>query len=180
MSKGNNWAEMMVAAQKGDAPVYNRLLTEISHYLLSYLKFKLNSQADAQDVLQEVLISIHKSRHTYDSQFAFKPWLFTITQCRLIEFWRKNSRRLEKNFLDDESTVSLLIAEAEVTRIEVNELQMAFAKLSDDQQNILKGLKFDGKSIKELAVELSMTVSAVKVAAHRAYKIIAEDLGMDL
>lgn len=176
MGHQQNWSEMMTRAQSGDAAMYNRLLTEVSQYLLSYLNHKLRSANDAQDILQEILISVHNARHTYDSKYPFKPWLFTITQSRLIDFWRKNSRRVEKDALFDSDAALLLMAEAEVTTLEVSDLNKAIEKLPEQQQLILKGIKIDGKSIKDLSIELSMSESAVKVAAHRAYKSVAETL----
>jgi RNA polymerase sigma-70 factor (ECF subfamily) len=180
MSQGELWASMMVAAQNGDGPTYNRLLREISPYLTSYLRYKLRSDTDAQDVLQDILISVHRSRHTFDGRSPFKPWLIAIAQCRLVDFWRRGSRRIEVLDFSDEDSCAEMVAEAEVSNIEIRDLQAVLARLTDQQRSIVTALKIDGKSIREIAKEFLMSESAVKVAAHRAYKFMAAELGMEL
>jgi RNA polymerase sigma-70 factor, ECF subfamily len=42
------------------------------------------------DLLQEILLSIHKSRHTYNNDRPFRPWVFTIAKFRLLDHLRKH------------------------------------------------------------------------------------------
>ena len=160
--------------------MYNTLLTEVSQYLQSYLKYKLKTEERIQDLLQEILISIHKSRHTYDANFPFKPWLFKIVQSRLIDFYRKQGRRAELNSIHDEDFLDSLSTEAEISFMEIRDFQKALDALSHDQRTILCAIKLDGKSIKEVASIMSLSESAVKVSAHRAYKALASHLGVEL
>lgn len=112
MKPMNQWSQMMSMAQKGDAKMYNQLLIEVSDYLSKYLNYKLRSSQYAQDLLQEILVSIHKARHTYNAELPFKPWLMTITQSRLIDFWRKSSRSATDQSTVDVASLEALSAEA--------------------------------------------------------------------
>lgn len=51
----------------GDPASYNEFPTLISRYLRGFLR-KYIAVADCEDVLQEILISLHKARHTYDGK----------------------------------------------------------------------------------------------------------------
>jgi RNA polymerase sigma-70 factor, ECF subfamily len=160
----------MVEAQKGNAKAYNQLLVELSAYLINYLKFKTRSEATAYDMLQEVLLSVHSSRHTYRSEFPFKPWLFKIVQSRLIDYFRKMKNKIEISTIESDFNSDQCLAEAEVSFLQVKDFNQALGSLSKDQRDILVALKIDGKSIKEIATTKNMSESAVKTSAHRAIK----------
>jgi RNA polymerase sigma-70 factor, ECF subfamily len=180
MSMNSNWAELMVAAQKGNSKMYNVLLTEVSQYLQSYLSYKLHAKERVPDLLQEILISIHNSRHTFDGTLPFKPWLFKIVQSRLIDFYRKNGRQKEVYGHEDENFMENISTEAEISNLEISDFQKALNSLTDDQRKILCAIKLEGKSIKEVSLEFSLSESAVKVAAHRAYKQLSQHLGVTI
>ena len=80
--------ELMQQAQLGDKNSYTRLLTVITPVLRSFIRKKLNHTQDAEDVLQEILISIHQASHTYDASRSFKKWMFAIARYRLADYLR--------------------------------------------------------------------------------------------
>lgn len=180
MRSNSKWSELMAQAQKGNSEMYNLLLTEISTYLQSYLMYKLRNAELVQDILQESLLSVHKSRHTYDSNYPFKPWLFKIVQSRLIDFYRKQGRQVDLQDLSEDGQLENISAEADISHLEVKEFNKALASLSDDQRSILCAIKLEGKSIKEVSQLMSLSEPAVKVTAHRAYKQLFAKLGVDL
>ena len=83
----------MVAAQAGDGVAYATLL----HECVSPIRFVgagigvPASQLD--DLVQDVLLAIHRARHTYDPAQPFSPWLRTIAQRRAIDLLRRNARQ---------------------------------------------------------------------------------------
>lgn len=178
MRTSEMWTGLMQSAQNGDAKAYTQLLQEVSVYLKAFLASKLRTSADQQDLLQDILLSIHKARHTFDPSYPFKPWLMAIAQSRLIDFWRKNSRRLESGDGVEDSQLNALVAEADISFIELNHLRDVMNKLPEQQRLIVVALKIEGKSIRMVSSELSMSESAVKVAAHRAYQALAIELGV--
>ena len=180
MTKWSNWEELMTQAQKGNTKMYNQLLSEVATYLGPYLRFKVGSESIASELVQETLISVHTSRHTFDPQRPFKPWLFKIVQSRLIDFYRKDKNRKELQSSIEAFSVESFTAEAEISQIEVDELKEILTSLSDDQREIVLALKINGQSIKEVAESRNMSESAVKTSAHRAYKAMSLKLGVDV
>lgn len=170
----------MAQAQKGNTKMYNQLLSEVAAYLGPYLRFKVGSEMIAAELVQETLISVHTSRHTFDPQRPFKPWLFKIVQSRLIDYYRKDKNRKELLFSIEDYSVDSFTTEAEISQIEINELKDVLASLSEDQREIVVALKINGQSIKEVAESRNMSESAVKTSAHRAYKAMSLKLGLDI
>lgn len=156
--------------------MYQRLLLELKGYLYPILSAKLKSKTVAEDVLQDCLLSVHKFRHTFDPTHQFKPWVHAIMQSRISDYWRKNAKHSENEARWEESYENLFEAEYELTQQDLERWQGILNQLPEQQKHIVTLIKVEGLSIKEVADQLQMTESAVKVAAHRGYKKIKEML----
>lgn len=162
----------MGAALKGDNYAYARALAEISSLLRPYLSKRLNQSSDVEDVLQEILISIHKSRHTYDGKRPLKPWVYAIAKFRLSDFLRAHYSDTLRHAAEldvAEQLASLDVTESDFTYESIKE---EIAKLPGKQPMILHLIHHEGHTAKEVAAKMNMTETAVKVAAHRAYKVL--------
>ncbi|MFM9890947.1 MAG: sigma-70 family RNA polymerase sigma factor [Rickettsiales bacterium] len=166
---------LMRLSLAGDSRAYGQLLAEAARMLRPFLARRMQ-RADVEDVLQEILLSIHKARHTYDGQRPFKPWLFAIARFRLSDHWRAH--------YGDELAGAAELSEAEfVAAQDVTESPLTYEdikgeidRLPGKQPTILTLLHRDGFTSKEVAAKLGMKESAVKVAAHRAYKVLRKRL----
>ena len=87
-----NWSILMAHAQAGDAGAYRRLLAEISPYLRSLAARRHRDPADVEDTVQDILLTIHAIRNTYDPTRPFGPWLVTIAHRRIIDRLRRRGR----------------------------------------------------------------------------------------
>jgi RNA polymerase sigma-70 factor (ECF subfamily) len=172
----DNLEALMRAALAGDQRAYETLLRQTTRMLRPFLAKRLSLSTEVDDVLQEILISIHKARHTYDGRRPFKPWVFAIAKFRLQDRLRAHySDELHhaaelsgiEDFLGDDVTESAISYESISREIE---------KLPEKQATILRLMHHDGYTAKETAERMGMKESAVKVAAHRAYKILKDKL----
>jgi len=160
----------------GDQKAYNRLLTETASLLRPYLAKYLKGNNEAQDVLQEILLSVHKAKHTYDGQRPYKPWLFAIARFRLQDYLRRYYNNKLRNTVDLTTIENNLAAPVTEEPLSHEYLEEHLRHLSDKQAAILKLMHIEGYTAKEVAPKLGMNESAVKVAAHRAYKILRKKL----
>ncbi len=86
----------MVAAQQGDSQAYERLLRDILPALRGYAKRRLRDDASVEDVTQEVLLSLHRARHTYRAERPFEPWMWAIARNAVTDVHRTRSRRASR------------------------------------------------------------------------------------
>ena len=86
---------LMQAAQAGDAQAYARLLREVTPRLHGMIRRQRQflPAADIEDLVQDVLISLHAVRATYDPGRPFMPWLIAITRNRLADGARRYARK---------------------------------------------------------------------------------------
>ncbi len=61
--------------------------------LLGYIKSKIRSKEDAEDILQNVFIKISASVDKLNEEEKLKNWIFTITRNAVIDYYRANASR---------------------------------------------------------------------------------------
>ncbi len=173
MSEETPFASWMSAAQNGDADAYRRLLEALQPLLFRFVRRRVGSDAAAEDVCQEILLTVHRVRHTYDPERPFEPWLYSIARSRVVDHLRRERRiGAVEVFMDILPEVS--IDAAQTTPESALEL---LDRLPAAQREAFLMLKVEGLSTEEAAARAGVSVSALKVRAHRAYKAIKQMLG---
>ncbi|MDD5058942.1 MAG: sigma-70 family RNA polymerase sigma factor [Sideroxydans sp.] len=174
--QNNNLEALMRQSLNGDQRAYTDLLQATARLLRPFLSKRLSFSGEVDDVLQEILISIHKARHTYDGQRPYKPWAFAIAQFRLHDHLRMHYADQLRHAADFDELEESLHEDVTESAISYESISKEVEKLPEKQATILRLMHQDGFTAKEVAEKIGMNESAVKVAAHRAYKVLRERL----
>jgi RNA polymerase sigma-70 factor (ECF subfamily) len=166
----------MAAAQRGDHDAYRDLLEAVQPMIFGYLRKRIESEAAAEDVTQDVLLTMHRVRHTYDPERPFEPWLFAIARSRLIDHLRRRRRVSAMEVLTDTMPEMAATAAAETAGDAAFEI---LDRLPATQREAFAMLKLEGLTTEEAARRAGVSVSALKVRAHRAYKALRKALAAD-
>lgn len=172
MSKEQDeFSQLMDATFDGDQRAYQTLLQKVLPLARAYVQKRINNSSQVEDVAQEILISLHQARATFEKGQPFKPWFYAICRYRTLDHLRKIYRHAEHETALELDTIADTSAEDVTESIHGHELiSKALAKLNKKQQRIVVLMKVEGYSASEVAHKMDMNVSAVKVSAHRAYK----------
>lgn len=167
-SSDEMWAGMAAKAQRGDKKAYNQLLGELIPFIKSVVAGGLANPDWIDEVVQEVLISVHKSLHTYSADRAFKPWLVSIIHFRKSDLLRKHYRKRgdKKATTDDQEFISQHVTKP-YNAGELKDIEQALQQVSEKQRELFTLTRIEGYSMKEVANRTGMSVSAVKVSVHR-------------
>lgn len=174
-----DWSALMAAAQRGDRAAYHRLLTEITPYLRALARRSLRRPADAEDAVQDVLLTLHSIRRTYDPSRPFQPWLVVIARRRIVDRVRIQIRTSGRE-VDIESFQETFAApetNEAGTEADAAVLRRAIAALPPGQRQAVELLKLKDMSLKEASATSGASVPALKVAMHRALKALKGTLG---
>lgn len=165
------------AGLTGDRAAYGDFLSQLSPILRKVIGKKI-PRSDVEDVLQEVLISIHKARHTYDGNRPLMPWIMAITGFRVTDHLRKTYSEMRHSQVDitDYENVLEAVTETPGENESINEM---LDSVGQRERKILSLMHVEGYTASEVGSQLGMKESAVKVAAHRAIKKIRERLASD-
>jgi RNA polymerase sigma-70 factor (ECF subfamily) len=170
----------MARAQDGDRQAYRTLLVDIAPWLRAQASRCFKERSDVEDAVQDVLLTVHAIRHTYDPGRPFGPWLATIANRRIIDRLRRQTRARSREvelsaghetFLPDAANPHIEDAPADEA-----ELHAAITALPRDQREAISLLKLKEMSLKEAALASGRSVSALKVATHRAIKSLRKRL----
>jgi RNA polymerase sigma-70 factor (ECF subfamily) len=174
----DEWSLLAKAAQGGDKRAYRQLLSEIAPYIRNILIPSLANPDAADDIAQEVLLSVHKSLNTYSADRNFKPWLSAIINFRRTDYLRKyySKRDDQKTSLDHPEYISQNVTNSGHAG-ELKDIEGALAELPEKQRTIFQLMKIEGYTAEEVANKMDMNVSAVKVSAHRTTKRLKGALG---
>jgi RNA polymerase sigma-70 factor, ECF subfamily len=167
----------MQLAQAGDQLAYASLLALLTSAARRFAHARLGAVPWIDDVVQETLLAVHRARHTYDPQRPFAPWFYAIAINRLIDGVRRErrvaSREIASDLLPERSNTEA----AAQDHIDVEAIRAAVAALPPRQREVIEALKFRDQSVREVAGRLQMSESAVKVTAHRGYRLLKRVLG---
>lgn len=160
----------MQEVQGGSEKAYVELLDGIGRLIIKMIRAKIKDNEIAEDLYQNVLMTLHRARHTYDPSRPFRPWLYSVTRNTIYDYLRKNRRRIELEILVGEHLDFKTQSETAVEDSHL--LDKALSQLPEKQREAVLLLKIEGLSLEEAAKKAGVTVSAIKVRAHRGYKAI--------
>lgn len=165
--------DLLVRGLAGDAAAYHGFLRDLSAHLRAFLRRRLSGMPDeVEDLVQETLLAVHNQRHTYDAAQPLTAWVHAIARYKLVDLFRRRSRReLVTEPLDDEHDV-LSSADADAAEARRDLAQLLDA-LPERQRMPIVYVKVQGLSVVEAARLTGMSPSAVKVAVHRGLKALA-------
>jgi RNA polymerase sigma-70 factor, ECF subfamily len=170
-----NLDRWMERYQQADPEAPAALVAALSPALLRFFRSQVASREQADDLLQETWLRIHRVRHTYRPGEPVLPWIYAIARRVRVDGYRR-TRRIALH----ETTMEVLPerpAQPEV-RNPVPAFETLVAALPEAQREVVTMLKVGGLTVEEVAGATSSTVGAVKQKAHRAYERLRKLLPM--
>lgn len=169
-----DWSILMARAQVGEREAYRRLLDEITPYLRSLAVNSHRDPNDVEDTVQDVLLTVHAIRHTYDPARPFGPWLVAIAHRRIVDRLRRQGRaRQHETPLEPEhETLAATGANYPETSVDSTAVRTAVERLPPGQREAIKLMKLQEMSLRQASAASGMSIAALKVATHRGLKTL--------
>ena len=174
-------ARLMAAAQAGDGVAYATLLESVVPRVRQAV-WRQRGFAGAEaveDLVQDVLLSLHVARATYDPGRPFIPWLMAIVRHRLGDGARRYVRQAAHEVAVDDLAVTFADTATNTLEEQVGDpraLKEAVATLPPGQRQAIELLKLQELSLKEAAAATGVSSGALKVATHRAMSTLRRKL----
>lgn len=167
MVPDSNLEMLMARYQEGDFAAATALIGRLSPQLHRFFLAQFASRADADDLLQETWLRIHKVRHTYRPSEPMLPWFYAIARRVRVDHYRKAIRTTAREHrLEEMSDIAAIPGESDRT----DDLEALLAPLPQSQREVIEMLKVAGMSLEEVARATSSSVGSVKQKVHRAYE----------
>ena len=166
-------ADLLRAALTGDQRAYARFLQDITPVLRGIVRARgAQFGPDTQeDILQDILLSVHAKRHTWITTSPVLPWLYAITRYKVIDAQRRRRHRTHDPL---DPVIDQIAAEPHADDVTAamaaRDSAALIGQLDPRSARIVREVSLDGDCTAEVGQRLSMTEGAVRVALHRAIK----------
>jgi RNA polymerase sigma-70 factor (ECF subfamily) len=169
----------MAAYAEGDQAAFRELFARNAPLLTRVVRAQVGSDDECRDLVQQTFLQLHRARRDYRKGEPLRPWLLTIAYNLCRDRWRALGRRREIPIEQapppvESTTASDLLQE----RQRAARLHAALAGLPDEQRRVVEMHWFAGLPLPDVATALGVSLSAVKVRAHRAYERLRNDLAL--
>jgi RNA polymerase sigma-70 factor (ECF subfamily) len=165
-------ARLMERAQDGDRESFRVLFENIGPLITRFVRQRMTDQMEAEDVCQEALMAIYKSRHTFQPSRAFEPWMFAIVRNVVSRYY---STSLQQTRWQEPVAAMPEVADEDRVAFGV-EMRQAFEQLTPNQLEAIRLTKLSGLSVEEASQVTGVSVASMKVRVHRAYQSLKGSL----
>jgi RNA polymerase sigma-70 factor, ECF subfamily len=156
---------LMLEYQRGDPAATTVLIRQVSPLLLRFFTSQCGNRSEAEDLLQDTWLQIHKARHTHRPGEPVLPWIYAIARHVRVDGYRRSQRiRTREQVMSPLPEPSRRMSPVPV--VDFDEL---IAVLPASQREVVSMLKVSGMSLEEVARATASSVGSVKLKAHRAY-----------
>ena len=173
----------MAAAQGGDRVAYELVLRECVP-LVKRIARQQGASADfLDDVVQDVLVTVHGARATFDPSRSFSAWLTAITQRRTVDILRKRGRRGAREVYAPLAVETHPSADnpeqTAMRRADAAQLRAFVEALPETQREAVLSLALEDNSLEDASKATGRTKTALKVNLHRAIRTLRARMGRD-
>lgn len=160
---------LMEAYVAGDRSAFAELFSRYAPRLRRLMARDLARGTDADDLVQQTFLQLHRARRDFRAGARLRPWLFTIALNLKRQYFRRKGRRPETPL--PEPGTGDLVADGGDPEAGVRDAQLraALDELAAAQRDVIVLHWFEGMTFREIAEVVGATQSAVKVRAHRGY-----------
>lgn len=176
------WSDWMALAQTGDGRAYDALLHDCLPFIAQVARGQRVPADRVDDVVQDVLLTLHRARHTYDPGRPFSAWLRVIAQRRAIDVLRRTGRQNSREVHAPLAFEMYADPGASATdgwekTGRVAQINNALAELSPGQREAIEQLVLADQSLDEAAMATGRSKGAMKVNLHRAMNSLRAQFG---
>lgn len=169
-------SELMAAYQLGDLAAFEGLYRALKPRLHHYLRALARGRLDADDLLQETFLQMHRSRRTHLPGRPVLPWVFAIARHVYLTGIRRQSRLQKRETTAVEKLPDIPVpAEAEALA-DGHKLQEAMRQLPLEQTEAVTLHHVLGFSFEEIGAALGILPVTAKVRAFRGMKRLRQIL----
>jgi len=169
----NSELQLIEDARAGSVAAFTDLVLAYREGLFRFLLTRCSTYADAEDALQDTLISAYRYLHSYNPRWRFSTWLYRIA----IRNAMRNSSS-DVALVDDPIATGNDPLESAIASSERENLWIAARRiLSDDVYNAMWLRYVEDMSLRDVAIALDRSLSWTKVNLMRGRRTLDAEIG---
>ncbi len=149
----------------GSTPAFEMIFERHSSRIMAFLSKRMVQKGSPEDTLQEVFLKLHRSKHLYEKNLPFLPWLFSITRSVMLDSLKK------RNLEDAVELEELDRLEAKIPESDLSQSPDEILKLLPEaQRNVVTMRVLHEQTFEEIASKLSTSPENARQIFSRGIK----------
>lgn len=163
--------DLMELYKLGNSIAFDILFQRNAGPVLGYLRRRITKDKDAQDILQDVFLKLHRSKHQYDRTLPFSPWLFSIARSVWLDCLKKKNLEYVSESEVIENRINLIESKESGFNIESPGMDLKVLNQLPEPQKVAVSLRvIDDATFDEIALKLSTSPDNARKLVSRGLK----------
>ncbi|MEA3489381.1 MAG: RNA polymerase sigma factor [Candidatus Omnitrophota bacterium] len=164
--------EIIIKASEGDMHAFEEIYRRASGYVYTIAFRVTGRREDAQEVTQDVFVSVYRNLSKFRFKSSFKTWIYRITTNKAINVYRKRSKERARTVAFDDAIDAGPVQETGTDLLEKEHSQdlvrSMLNSLPDEQRACLVLKEIEGLKYEEIAETLNIKINTVRTRLKRA------------
>ena len=164
--------------RKDDINAFNSLYWEYHAAVYANALKLIKDPVIAEDIVQEVFVTVWAKRHAIDPEQDFAGWLFVISYHKTID---QLKRKLKESLAHKNISISIedhsILVNADLKEEQLTAIEEAMDQLSPQKRKVFELCKVQGRTYKKAAEELHISKYTVKEYLSEALVSIRKYIG---
>jgi RNA polymerase sigma-70 factor (ECF subfamily) len=177
MRTGLPFDDVLAAARTGAAWAFEVLYRDLAPVVTGYLR--MHGAVEPDDLASETFIGVFTGLPGFTGdEDALRSWVFTIAHRRLVDDWRRRSRRPQLSD-GDEDLGGLVGGDVEddvLVRVGTDDVHRLCAGLPDDQRSVLLLRILADLTVEQVAEVMGKSMASVKALQRRGLRTLRQRL----
>ena len=155
------------------ALAFDHTVAEFSGRLRAFIRRRVRDDATADDLAQETMLKVFRSREALRDGQRIEAWLYRIARTTLIDFYRRQrpGAELPENLAADSPEPA-----DEVTAAMTRSLKIFLAELPEAYREPVRLAEFEGLPLAKIALRMGLSLTAVKSRVRRGRAMLKKKL----
>ncbi|MCW3789240.1 RNA polymerase sigma-70 factor [Plebeiibacterium sediminum] len=157
--------QTLILLSKGNEEAFSSIYCEFKPALINFVKSLIKLEDIAEDITQQVFLSVWLNRKDINTDQSFSSYLFTIAKNTTLNYIRKdnNNKKYLKDKIWDEMMFGKCYTEESIEHDELlKTINDAINSLTNQKKKIFEMSRRFGKTHEEIATELNISKNTVK------------------
>ncbi|SFE12062.1 RNA polymerase sigma factor [Blastococcus tunisiensis] len=177
MATGLPFDDVLAAAQAGAPWAFEALYRDLSPAVTGYLR--LHGAVEPDDLASETFLGVFTGLGGFrGDEDALRAWVFTIAHRRLVDDWRRRSRR--PRTADDDAALDRHVGgdveDDAFLQLGAQGVHRLCALLPDDQRTVVLLRVLGDLTVEQVGQVIGRSVASVKALQRRGLRALREEL----
>jgi RNA polymerase sigma-70 factor (ECF subfamily) len=171
-------AALIARAKAGEAAAFGLLYRRHMTPIYRYLRTRVGSDRDAEDLTEQVFLKAFESLETYEERGApFAAFLYRVAYNTVVDHYRTKKSELSLEEIGELQSDAVEIEKRLVDKERVKNIVTAMYALPEHYQEVIRLRIILDLTTQEVAEWMERKPNAVRVLLHRALKALQRELG---